>query len=64
MVEQILLKSIDMYSLNLLNLIYIVLFDFETALENAELTILERVELQMFFASFQPWWRQIKKVTN
>ena len=61
MVGQILLKNIDMYSLNLLNLIYIVVFDVETALENAELTILERLELQMFFTSVQPWWRQIRK---
>ena len=37
------LKNIDMYNLNLLNLIYIAVFDVETALENAKLTILERL---------------------
>ena len=46
-----------MNSFDLLNLIYIVVFDVETALENAKLMILKGLELQIFFTSFQPWWK-------
>ena len=49
-----------LWDLNLLNLVYTVVFDVETALDNAKLTILERLELQIFFASLQPRWRQIR----
>ena len=38
-VGQMLLKNIDIHSVNLLNLIYIVVFDVETAQENTKLTI-------------------------
>ena len=55
-------ENID--SSNLLNLIYVIVFGVETALENAEFLILEQLELQIFFASSQPWWRQIKKFSS
>ena len=29
---------------------------FEEALENANLAILEQLQLQIFFTSSQPWW--------
>ena len=58
------LKNIDMHNLNLLNLIYTVVFGVETALENAELPILERREFQVFFTSSQTWWRQIRKFSS
>ena len=45
------------HSLNLLNLVYIVVLDAERALENTKLVILERLELQVFFTSSQPQWR-------
>ena len=41
-----LLKNSHAYSLNLLNFGYLVVFGIETALENAKLAILERIELQ------------------
>ena len=50
-----LLKNIDMYRLNLLNFIYIVVFDVKATLENAKLAILQRLELWIFFAPSQPW---------
>ena len=40
-VEQRLLKNIDIPSSNLFNFVQIVVFDVETALENAKLVILE-----------------------
>ena len=40
-VEQRLLKNIDIPSSNLFNFVQIVVFDVETALENANLVILE-----------------------
>ena len=43
-----------MHSLNLLNLVYIVVLDAERALENLKLVILGRLELQVFFAFSQP----------
>ena len=49
MVEHILLKN--MCRLNLLNIIYIFVFDDEAALENAKLTILEQLEWQIFFSA-------------
>ena len=48
--------KISMYNLNLLNIINIFVFDDETALENAKLTILERLEWQIFL--------QRKLITN
>ena len=38
-VRQILLKNIDIHSVSLLNLIYIIVFDIETVQENTKLTI-------------------------
>ena len=38
-VSQILLKNIDIHSVSLLNLIYIIVFDIETTQENTKLTI-------------------------
>ena len=46
-----------MNSFDLLNLIYVVVFNVETALENAKLMIVKGLELQIFFASFQLWWK-------
>ena len=40
-----LLKNIHRHSLDLLNFLYIVMFDVKTALESAKLAILERLEL-------------------
>ena len=40
-----LLKNIDMHRLNLLNFIYIVVFDVKATLENAKLAILQLLEL-------------------
>lgn len=37
----------NIHSSDMLNFVYIVMFDFETALENAKLAILERLELQI-----------------
>ena len=34
---------------------YIVVFDVETALENAPLTILEQLKWQIFYVPSQPW---------
>ena len=48
-----LLKNIDMPGLNLLDLIYILVFDVEKVLKNAKLTLLVRLELQVFFTSSQ-----------
>ena len=42
-------KHYEKVSFRNIHLIYIVVFDVETALENAELTVLERRELQIFF---------------
>ena len=47
MVKHILLKIMNIHSSDMLNFVYIVMFDFETALENAKLAILERLELQI-----------------
>ena len=41
MCSNMLLKNIQMNSLNLLSFVYIVVFDVETALENIKLAILE-----------------------
>ena len=54
MVKYMLLKNIFINNSSLLNFIHIVVFydfvfDVETALENAKLVILERLELQIFF---------------
>ena len=59
-----LLKNINMYSLNFLNFVYIgvfdvettLVFDVETTLENTKLAILERLELDIFFIPSHPWW--------
>ena len=62
-----LLKSMYIHSLNSLNFNIIVVsqvfvFDVETAQENAKLVILERLDLQIFFAPSQPWrGRRIRK---
>ena len=45
-----LLKNIHMYSLNLLNFVCVVVFDVETALNNAKLVTLEQLELEVFIA--------------
>ena len=52
-VKQTLLKSIPIHSLNLLNFVYTVVFDDETALEDVKLAILERLELPIFFHPFR-----------
>ena len=57
----VLLKNIHMHSLNLLNLIYIVACNVETALENTKLMILERLELQIFLVPSQPWLGAVQK---
>ena len=49
------IKKIHMHNLYLLKFVYIVVFDVEAALENAKLTILERLELETFFTPPQPW---------
>ena len=41
MSSNMLLKNIQIYSLNLLSFVYIVVFDVETVLENIKLAILE-----------------------
>ena len=46
-----LMKNINIRSLNLLNFDYIVVFDVETAIETPILVVLERLELQMFFST-------------
>ena len=45
-----------MHILDLLNFAYIVVFDVETALDNAKLAILEGLVLQISFAPSQPRW--------
>ena len=50
------------HSLNLLNLVYIVVLDAERALENLKLVILGRLELQVFFAFSQNNGGQIKNL--
>ena len=45
-----LLKNVHIHSLNLLNFVCIILFNIETALENAKLAIIEQLQLQIFFA--------------
>ena len=55
-VNHMLLKNIHIHSLNFLNFVYISVFDVETALENAKLAILERLELDIFFFPSHPWW--------
>lgn len=45
-----LLENIHMHSLNLLIFLYIVVFYFETTQENANLAILEELEMQVFCA--------------
>ena len=42
-------KHYEKVSFRNIHLIYTVVFDVETALENAELTVLERIESQIFF---------------
>ena len=53
-VRHTLLKTIHIHNLDLLNFVYIVVFDVKTASENAKLVILERLELQIFYAPSQP----------
>ena len=36
-------------------MIYIVVVDVDTAIENAKLAVLEQIEFQIFFARSQPW---------
>ena len=47
--RHMLLKNIHIHSLNVLNCVYIVVFDVETAIDNAKLAILGRLELQISF---------------
>lgn len=54
-----LLKNIDMPGLNLLDLIYIFVFDVEKVLKNAKLTLLVRLELQVFFTSSQLFFEKL-----
>ena len=49
-----------MHGLDLLMFIDIVVFDDETALENAKLAILELLELKVFFVLSNPWCGQIR----
>ena len=42
-----LLNNMHIHSLNLLNCVYIVVFDVETALENVKLAIVRRLEMQI-----------------
>ena len=49
-----LLNFVYVHSLNLLNFVYLVVFDVETVLKNAKLAILQRLELQGFFAFSKP----------
>ena len=51
LVKHMLMKNINIRSLNLLNFDYIVVFDVETAIETPILVVLERLELQMFFST-------------
>ena len=46
-----LLKNIPVHSLNLLNFVCIIVFNIETALENAKLVIIEQLQLQIFFCT-------------
>ena len=55
-----LLKNIPIDILNFLNLVYIVLFDVEAALENA-LKTAEQQELQFFSPTQKHGGRQIRK---
>ena len=58
-IKHMLSKSVHVHCLNLLKFVNV--FDDETALENAKLTIFELQQLQIFFVPSQPWWGQIKK---
>ena len=60
MVKHKLLKNIHVHTLNLLNFVYIVVFDVEIAIENAKLVILERLVLKMFSTPSQLCWGEIR----
>lgn len=49
--KHMLMKNINIHSVNLLNFDCIVVFDVETAIETPILVVLERLELQMFFST-------------
>ena len=51
-VKHKLLKNINVHSLNLLNFVCIVVFDVETAIQNAKLIILERLVLKIMSGLF------------
>ena len=45
------IEKCPFYGLNLLNFVYVVVFDVKTALGNVKLAILEELEFQTFFTS-------------
>ena len=45
------LKNVRIHGLNLLNFVYVAVFDVEIAVENAKLAILQKIELQTLFTS-------------
>lgn len=51
LVKHMLMKNINIHSVNLLNFDCIVVFDVEAAIETPILVVLERLELQMFFST-------------
>ena len=58
--RHMLFKNIGRHSLNLLNFVYIVVFDIEIALEDTKLAPPEGQDWQIFFPISRPWWGQIK----
>ena len=52
-VKHLLLKDIQIHSVKVLNFIYIVVIDVETALESAKVSITEQLELKIFFTLSQ-----------
>ena len=57
------IENVHVHSLNMLNFVCIVGFDFEKALENAKLAILELLVLQISFFPFQPWCREDREIS-
>ena len=56
------IENVHIHSLNMLNFVCIAGFDFEKALENAKLTILELIVLQISFSPSQPWCREDQEI--
>ena len=55
MVKHLVIEKYPYHSFQLLNCVYSVADNVNTAIENAKVAILEQLELQIFFALSQPW---------